>query len=76
MRCVCVYQLYCVCVLFNTVCCIATGKDDLQKILDELNGIVQVMSLGLSLGLRMSSIEKIKNDYRYLDEQKAIAIFY
>ena len=57
------------------VCCISIDEDDLHKVLNELIEISQVTSLGLSLGLRMSSIEGIKNDCQSSDEQKTIVVY-
>ena len=54
----------------------ATGEDDLQRVMNELDEITQVMLMGVALGLCMSSIEEIRMDYHSLEEQKTMAVYH
>ena len=51
-------------------------EDDLQRIVTELNDIFDVQTLGLGLGIRMSSLEKIKTDNPQVEQQKTQVIYY
>ena len=50
--------------------CVLADEDDLQRVLAELDCVVDVRGLGLFLGLRMSSLEKIRADEHSLEKQK------
>ena len=56
--------------------CILADEDDLQIVLDELDAIVDVRGLGLYLGLRMSTLQKIREDERTLEKEKVKIIQY
>ena len=53
---------------------ICTDKDDLEAIVTELDDIIDVERLGLHLGIRMSTLERIQADYSSLERQKTEVI--
>ena len=55
---------------------ICTGEDDLDTILTEVRDIVDVLELGLALGIRKSALDKIMTDNRNLEHQKLNVIYY
>ena len=55
---------------------ISADEDDLQGIATDLSDITDVVSLGLNLGLRMSTLKKIMADYPQLERQKTEVIYY
>ena len=57
-------------------CFIETGECDLHLILKEIRQVTKIESLGLSLGLHMSAIDKIQADYRSSEEQKTRIIWH
>ena len=56
--------------------CALAVEDDLQKVVDELGAVVDVRGLGLFLGLRMSTLQKIRQDERSLEKQKVKILQY
>ena len=53
-----------------------TDEDDLETVVTELNDVADVECLGLSFGIRMSALDKIKLDYPQLEGQKRRVIYY
>ena len=45
-------------------------EDDLETVVTELDSIVDVRGVGLRLGLRMSALQKIREDERTLEKEK------
>ena len=56
--------------VFNTLCCVDTGEHNLRLILEEIHQITDIEGLGLNLGLHMSAISKIQDEYRSPEQQK------
>ena len=54
---------------------IFTVEDDLDTVVDELHDIADVERLGLSLGIRMSALKKIKIEYPDLEGQKTNIVY-
>ena len=54
----------------------STDEDDLKEIVTELEDINDVEGLGLNLGLRMSTLERIMTDYRLLERQKTKVVYH
>ena len=53
-----------------------TDEDDLDMIVTELKDITEVLELGLALGIRKSSLDKIMQDNAKLEKQKIEVIHY
>ena len=58
------------------LCSLSSGEDDLQEVRTELRDINRVVELGLSLGLRMSAIERIQADHPQSVEDQKTRILY
>ena len=60
----------------SDVNCYTTDLHDLQDVLEEIQSVSQVKSLGLALGLLVTAIEKIQKDFSSVKEQKIVVIIY
>ena len=49
-------------------------EHDLQDVLEEIKSVTQVQSLGLALGLLISAVDEIQNNFRSVKEQKVRVI--
>ena len=47
-----------------------TDEHDLQKVLREIRSVSHVQNLGLALGVLMSLIDKTREDYALVEDQK------
>ena len=62
--------------MFNLSCSADTGEDDLRIILEEVPQATSIERLGLNLGLRMSAIDQIQDQYKSPEQQKRRIIWY
>ena len=53
--------------IFNVVC---LDEHDLQKVLTEIESVTEVESLGLNLGLLISMIDEIQQDYATVKKRR------
>lgn len=61
---------------FLSVCSFFIDEDDLGTVVTKLNQITDIEGLGLALGIRMSTLEKIILDYPLQEKQKTKVIYY
>ena len=62
--------------VFNVLCCVDTGEHNLRLILEEIHQIADIEGLGLNLGLHMSAISKIQDEYKSPEQRKRRIIWY
>ena len=53
---------------FSDIACL--DEHDLQKVLEEIESVSEVESLGLNLGLLISAIDKIQKNFTTVNKQK------
>ena len=64
------------CIQCVELLCVATGVQDLQLIVEEIHEIADLEGLGLNLGLCMTAIERIQDQYRSPVQQERRIILY
>ena len=67
----------CYSVFMFLICCVCwTGEHDLQLVLEEVHQITSIEKLGLNLGLHISAIDILRDQYRSPEEQKTRILLY
>ena len=54
----------------------STDEDDLDTIVSELHDVTDILKLGLALGIRKSTLDKIVRNYTSLEDRKIEVIHY
>ena len=70
------YTIHCVLLYLLILCRVKTGECDLLLILEEVHQVTNIQRLGLHLGLYISAIDKIQDQYKSPEQQKTRIIQY
>ena len=58
------------------LCCVDTGEYDLRLVFEEVQQVTNIERLGLNLGLCMSAIDQIQDQYKSPEKQKMRIMWY
>lgn len=56
--------------VFNILIRVVTGEHSLRLILEEIRQVTDIEGFGINLGLHMTAINKIQDEYKSLEQQK------